>query len=309
MSPVRQVHCLVIGDAQHPELCASIRWLEQHASVVIHGTAASAISTDHSPAAFDFVVLCQARPDQITAQELESLYQVWPLATFINLFGSWCEGETRTGHPLSGVWRISTTSFTSRMGDVLERWPTSSSIWHLPRLSTEAERLLCLSRQSSFQGMGIVAIVASTQEAYESIADAIGYAGFTPVWQRPWSHFSSQGIIATIWDLPRADEQDWQAVEEFWKANGPVPVVLLIGFPRPQDFSRAAQLPDLLNPSMRIAILPKPLRSGELHYELQRMTGNPAGCSFANSKTQIPAPGTKPGPCVADIHTTAAKSA
>jgi hypothetical protein len=274
MSQVRRFHCLVIGDVKHPELRAAIDWLVENTDADLHLSPATAIESPLSIPPFDLILLAQTRPGQISLEAVESLNRKWPFAIFVQLFGNWCEGESRSGRLLPGVWRMSATSFIARMRDLVgTEGSVRSSMRQLPRLASEAERLFRDASEPLSNASGLVLIAAGGWSAYQPLADAVALAGFAAVWQLPHQEPRATGISVAIWDAARGDEQDWQAIGKFSAAVGPAPVVVLLGFPRPQDFSRADEVSELRHLSTRIMLIAKPFRLSELCRALVGTTG------------------------------------
>ncbi len=101
------LHVLLIGDTSRAEFCDAGAALEEVARVTCFAEVAAAIaaissSHDMIPHA---VVLAQARPGQFTDSAIDRLRGLAPLARWIAILGSWCEGESRSGHPLPGMTR------------------------------------------------------------------------------------------------------------------------------------------------------------------------------------------------------------
>ena len=105
---------LLIGDEHHPEFRAATDWLREHTELIVAATGDDARGElarrrgvdDGPPLEPDVMVVAQSRPGQFAAQDLEQLLGLAPLARLVALLGSWCEGETRTGHPWPGVMRL-----------------------------------------------------------------------------------------------------------------------------------------------------------------------------------------------------------
>jgi hypothetical protein len=228
----------------------------------------------------DLIVLIQSWPGQWSAAALEGLHRAWPLARLIVWLGSWCEGETRTGRPNPGVWRIFWYDFARRLIPYFQ-WSGegSSSSWHLPRLATDLDRLVCElagrieradapgARSPSWQGL--VVIAARSREAYVSLSDACGGAGFATVWspttgsvRSVWRAGSSTTV--GLWDALNGDEREWQQIASFAQRLAPASLLIALGFPRRRDADRATEL--------GASVLAKPFQLPDLWYELQRAT-------------------------------------
>lgn len=265
-----RVQCLVIGDAMHPEMREPIRWLNSHddISLTISKSSDSAFWDSNQP--LDLIVLARTYPGQIGQATVDAMQRIWPLAMMISLNGSWCEGEGRSGRPEPGVWRFSACSFVTRIGERLRKKSSMFQVMRqLPRLATEAERLLAESDSPLPEATGSVLIATPNHEAYEALSDALAVVGWSSVWHSRPDLPIPERISAAIWDAARGDEQDWNAVLPFSASVQPAPVCMLLGFPRSQDFRRAGEVSQQAERSgCKISILPKPVRLAELCNEL-----------------------------------------
>ena len=54
----------------------------------------------------DFLFIAQSRRNQFSQLEIDQLVARFPIAQKALIPGSWCEGETRSGKPLTGIHRI-----------------------------------------------------------------------------------------------------------------------------------------------------------------------------------------------------------
>jgi hypothetical protein len=224
--PKQQVHCLLIGNEQHHEWRSVTEWLGRHVHLVTQETptaAFDAFHTSHASPPFDLILLAQSRPGQFDSAEVESLYQRWPTAKMLGLFGTWCEGEGRTGRPWPGVWRVHAGNcirvlrqlfdieqprsvqssckephtgigswqreelHAELIGDTASARTASrrSRSWLLPRSITDAERIYYDAAEPLVHCEGRILISAATAEAYTTLADAVGQSGFSSEWQPP----------------------------------------------------------------------------------------------------------------------------
>lgn len=247
---------LMVGEASCPEMVSVTQWLEGRTKLSCLGSATAAQeNAEHLLP--DLIVVLQSRPGEFSADSVEQLHQLWPLARLVVLLGSWCEGEVRSGKPAPGVWRLYWYEFRIRVAPFLEGHavPASSS-WTLPRSATENERLLLDLNSPPHLEAGVVAIAAASRASYESLSDACTTFGFRTYWYRHPSSFSSVPTVAGIWDVRPSDASEWFLIEEFARGISTRRVVILRGFPRWCDWQRAAdmgavmmgkpfQLPDL----------------------------------------------------------------
>src|SRR5947209_3830022 len=104
---MNSISVLFVGDEQWPEFHDVHRWLAEKVELRTARDVESAVIL-LSDGAFDpvLIVLARAWPGQIQRRHLERLRRLAPLARVCELLGSWCEGETLSGRPLGGTFRI-----------------------------------------------------------------------------------------------------------------------------------------------------------------------------------------------------------
>lgn len=273
------ISCLVIGNAKHSEMLAPVRWLKSHDDVAVSISESTGSMICDSDSPLELIVFLRPYPGAIPKYLVDELQRGWPLATMISLNGSWCEGEGRSGRPEPGVLRFPAASFVSRMRDRFgTKSPLLQMVKRLPRLASEAERILAESGAPLPTVSGAILIAAPNHETYEALSDAVALAGLSSVWHSRAGFPIPAGIAGAIWDASRGDEQDWEALVPFALSVQPAPVCLLLGFPRVQDFRRAYQVSSQLESrDCKIVVLPKPMRLAELCNEFAAVTCQPAG--------------------------------
>jgi len=190
---VRFDHVLVVGAAAHPEFQQAWQWLRGH-SGVLHGAespseACSWIRQGAGPP--QLVVVVQTRPGQIRQWEVEALHRAAPLARLVALLGSWCEGETCSGEPWTGVLRLYWHEFVSRVRRESAGVRVWAKAWNLPRPGTEAERV-DTSCRPLVPRQGSIAIATSRHADYEGLAEACLQAGYATVWIRSERQFGKR---------------------------------------------------------------------------------------------------------------------
>lgn len=237
----RQV--LLIGDTSRDEFGGVVSWLAVRSRLQCMPSLQGALAVAGSIRAPELIVLAQSWPGQISTVAVEEAHRVWPLARLVTLLGSWCEGETRSGRPCPGVWRIFWYDFVRR----LEHWlqnvgPRGGVCWNLPRLSGESERLWCELNERPNPQRGRVAIVAHSIPAYEALSEACTAVGHTTCWRPVGDQRIVDRASAGIWDVCRGLELEWPQIEEFARLVAPATVVITVGFPRQHDVQRATRL-------------------------------------------------------------------
>lgn len=221
-----------------------------------------------------WVVFLSPRPDSVPRELVERWQRWFPLARFVVVLGSWCEGEVRTGRPWPGVVRVYWHQWRARLATQWMAQPLSQE-WQLPGTATEAERLEALLRPA------VVSTVADSAERAtelidrqiavwsrsalerEIIADALKLAGATPWnWLEPTQDLPAR-THAVVLDLAESidpAQQLWCA--SVWRERR-IPALALVNFPRWEDHCFLAEL--------GIELLSKPWRVVDLHRQLSQM--------------------------------------
>src|SRR5262245_3805722 len=88
--------CL-FGDSDHPDFATVIALIRSGADVTFDAK---------SRPSSELVVLAQSRPGSLDIQRVDRLRRDAPLAGFVALLGSWCEGQGRAGRPSQEVTRL-----------------------------------------------------------------------------------------------------------------------------------------------------------------------------------------------------------
>src|SRR5206468_630467 len=121
-----------------------------------------------------------------------------PLAGVVALLGSWCEGETRTGRPLSGVQRLYWYDFPAWWRRQLQLHAAN----RCPDWARPFSQLLPQSEPGhSRVHRGLIVLRTSHRDNADALADALNSAGHSTVWQR-YNRVRAQtrGALAGIWD-------------------------------------------------------------------------------------------------------------
>jgi hypothetical protein len=167
------------------------------------------------------VVWLQSRPGEFFQAEIDAVAIADPLAKPFLIAGTLCEGEPRSGRLLVDVTRL--------------YWHESfDSFWSLLLPRTEPTPATQLDGQW-------LAIHASTWTDYQGLAGVCHSLGIKTVWQNDrWPIVSSEPAYRVFHGWPA-----WQAWRERPEPrspkNEPARAILLLDFPRHEDFNRAYQ--------------------------------------------------------------------
>jgi len=166
-----------VGDFSPPEFQPVAELLRAHCDVTFDHTLAGACErVFHSRRFPEVVVVAQCRPGEISANELDHLQQVAPLARFIGLLGPWCEGEARSGSPWPGMLRTYWHQWTARYAAELldtARLPG----WAISTGAAPEDRLLTQPAFSSATEPGVIAVISRVHAVADMLADACASFG------------------------------------------------------------------------------------------------------------------------------------
>ena len=277
--PVAPVNVLLISPGPPEEFLQPLAELRQVAEVFECQTPSGAAEylrqVDSPPV---LIVIAHSRPGEYDPAEIDQLVRLAPLARFVLLLGSWCEGETRTGHVWAGATRV---FWYDWQGEVVRNLPAISAgrnaPWLAPVTTLEEERYLFDSRASSHapshvaasltdpnQGFKSLILVCTRRSSYgEALCVACRQQGYEAHWQRPDRPEKIQGVEAIIWEgiqLLPAELAELEALAACWPNT---PIIALADFPRLETHQRALA-------AGAVAVLAKPYSLADLLSQLER---------------------------------------
>jgi hypothetical protein len=177
----------------------------------------------------DFILLAQTLPGVYLQAEIDVLRRLAPLAQIVVVAGTWCEGELRTGKPLTGVLRL----YWYEVAPWWESRDSQTDFWSpcldgsiVPRLQATAPNL-----------DGRVAIHSPTLASFESLAAALNPLGAQCVWVRDSS--APESATLGIWDGGQLDLAEWEQLNFFAAGIRDIggSLVVLLDFPRKEHIA------------------------------------------------------------------------
>ena len=210
----------------------------------------------------DAVVLVQDRPGVFGHRSLDQLRQAAPLARYLGLLGSWCEGEQRTGQPWAGMIRTYWHQWLARWANEFKQGARADlRWWGLPDTVSDDERTMQMAEDAWPERMGLVAVHSRNVDTADYLVEACGARGYSAIWLDPRRPMHLVKPQVVIWD--GAVEQ-LPAFPEIVKQFSPASIVALLDFPRMEDVAQAANLG-------AAAVVCQPLRLEDLFNELDRL--------------------------------------
>ncbi|HLA85051.1 MAG TPA: hypothetical protein VJL29_09670 [Thermoguttaceae bacterium] len=263
---------LMLGDSRRGEFAPARASLERLGRVVDARSVDEAVALlDEGAMAPAVVVVAQSYPGEFSADAIDRIRRAAPLARIVGLLGSWCEGETRSGHPWPGVIRLYWHQWRPQAERELARLiADGGSTWSLPSTATDEERLLARTPEAADAnsldvegGLGLVALCADRADIHDWLSAALVRRGYSTAWLRPGEPVRLQGVRAAVFDAGLADRHETISLHELAVKLGPrVPIVALADFPRIENHDR-------LLAAGASAVLSKPLLLDDLFWELR----------------------------------------
>ena len=256
---------LLIGDVDRAEF-RDVRPMLDAAGRVVHvpdiGAAVGVLgSARFSP---EMIVLAQSHPGQFNDADVDRLRQLAPLSRILGLLGSWCEGEMRSGLPLSGVVRIYWHQWQARWLRELDRLRRGRCpTWGLPPTAIEEDRLLLEAEDPWPARTGLVVVFARLPRMADFLAAACQSVGYSTVSLHPSWDAQVSGAVAALFDVTEGHDD----LPRLARRLAPVPIIALFDFPRIEDRSQALA-------AGAAGVLSKPLLLDDLYWELDRVTEN-----------------------------------
>jgi hypothetical protein len=252
---------LVIGDRKHGEFRAALAWLYARADIQCVSTCAQAhqllIEEGHAP--LEWMIFAAARRGMFKQQDVSRLHRIAPLARLLHLVGSWCEGETRSGRPLSGVARVSWHQWSSRAAAELLGHPRERYAGWIPSLTSGFDGQRGSNRDLSPL---VAAIQTDLRLNYESLAAALEACGYVAHWQRDAREPLPPEAAILLHDASSLNDRMLAQLRLSRAINHECPALLLLDAPRLQEVEMAK--------SLGIAgVVGKPFLLGDLRGQLR----------------------------------------
>jgi CheY-like chemotaxis protein len=263
-----QISILFLGDIERPEFFGVCSTLESSGRVRYLTEVDLAVESLQSGEFIpDIIVIAQAFPGQFSHQDVDRLRRLAPLSRILNLLGSWCEGETRSGQPLPAVVRIYWHQWSARAQRELQRLiQHQCPSWGLPITATEEERLLKNTSGTPPHRQGLIAIHAQRHVMEDWLSATCRSCGYSTVRLRPPNYTHVEGAAAAIFDGTDLSGDEFDQLHRLTNTLKSTPVIALLDFPRIEDQRRALA-------GGAAAVLSKPLYIDDLYWHLDRAVG------------------------------------
>lgn len=187
----------------------------------------------------ELILLAQPLPGTYQQRDVEQLRRAAPLAQIVVVAGTWCEGELRTGKPLTGVLRLYWYELVSWWQN-MQRSPAS---WSLCLDGPIAPRATDRIFDDGLMLDDCCAIHSRSVASCEALANSLASYGIECVWTRHESELPRQ-IGLGLWDGGQLDPKELNRLQVFAAAihERQGSVVVLLDFPRKEHFSQLGEI-------------------------------------------------------------------
>ncbi|MCG8448249.1 MAG: hypothetical protein MI725_01550 [Pirellulales bacterium] len=239
-----RIDVLTVGPWQSHEFSEALR--EVHESVTWRNLECLSQAWDYleecsSPP--ELILLAQPLPRVYRQDEINRLQALTPLSRIVVVAGTWCEGEMRSGAPLSGVLRLYWYEFapwwTAALGKLSEG---TSPPWSMPLDSPRAGRYSPQAMSQRNSKFGLIAVSTTNSSSYDTFAAMLPAYGFSSVWVRDCESMqSTQKFQGGIWDGGQFDGEELRQLTLFCQQMKKHRrcVIALLDFPRAEHFQQA----------------------------------------------------------------------
>lgn len=253
---------LLVGAVEHAEFQSAIEELRRRCSLLFAANVNAAIEclreATEPPV---LIVLAQSRPGEIGIEQVERLRCEAPLARFVGLLGSWCEGETRSGSPWPGVLRVYWHQWMRILPELAALETGRCSAWSLPITASDEERLLWRAAENQPMRRGLAAIACADFAMAQWLVDACRACGLATVRVSPQRADDFQGAELVLWDVGPDESRATAELGMLKRAFPSSDILALVSFPRLEDRQR------LLAAGVA-AVLAKPLSAADLSWHI-----------------------------------------
>ena len=197
----------------------------------------------------DLIVVAQSRRGQFSQPDVERIRALFPLVPIVNLLGSWCEGNLRSGEALDGVecvfWHQWEGRFQEFRRQVLAR---QIADWQLPATTTHGDRIERRHRERAKmeepRSAHRIGVYAMTLIQYEMLRDTFGSMGWQSDWmlQDDWEAKERGVHDAICLDAMSLSPAVIEIIHDLQERFSATPLVVVLNFPRPQEVDELARM-------------------------------------------------------------------
>jgi hypothetical protein len=217
---------------------------------------------------FDLVLVAQAGRQTISQNFVDRLRNMLgPEVPMINVLGSWCEGQARSGQPLQDVLPLYWHQWIGGMPQLLQFVA-----------QTRGSNTLQIHREHSLR-VGVSALVHAQAD---SLSDALSFWGVQAVWleEAIWQSQIVESIHAIIIDGDSNTASLHQRLEQLRIEHPHVPLLICLNFPRKDEVLELQAMP------LVAGVLSKPFDLSQLG----RLLGKASGVTLLSDPEVVDSP-------------------
>jgi DNA-binding NarL/FixJ family response regulator len=204
---------------------------------------------------FGLVLIAQAGRQTVSQEFVDRLRQmVGAEVPMVNLLGSWCEGQSRSGQPLQNVLPLYWHQWTGGLAQLLQ-------------LAAQARGE---NRLEVYDGNSLrVGVSALVHAQANSLKDALEFFGVEAVWleQATWQSQPIEKLNAIVVDGDSNTASLHQRLEQLRTDHPDVPVLITLNFPRKDEVLELQAMPQVAG------VFSKPFDLSQLGRLLGKATG------------------------------------
>lgn len=232
--------CWLVGDWQRAEFAtATLTNGESWARYAALDQVAEAAREASQPP--ELLFLAQDKPGAFEQHEVDRLQHQFPLTRIVVVAGTWCEGELRTGRPLSGVIRLYWYELAPWWQASVRRVEAGlCPLWSLPLQDPRSGRWSHEGNLLRAENLKDVVLIDSDDfSVYETLHASLADYGMDSAWSRTCDEAERDfKLRAGIWDGGQLGEPELKQLQRFCKRiEGPV--IALLDFPRREHLQQA----------------------------------------------------------------------
>lgn len=238
-TPSRTVEAWLVGGWSSGEFQA-LRSELSELNVLSHAVSLEAANRQiaEQECAPELLLVALPRPGAIGQDEVDASARLSPLTRIVTVAGTWCEGELRTGRPLTGVVRLYWHELPAWWRSAQDALTAGKSPpWSAALDNPLAGREVAQPRELEIR-TGQIIIDAVDFTVFSTLDTALSPYGWSCHWQprhRPekWSSVTVKNSVA-IWDGSQLDTDELENLTAFvTRMSGQeISVVAFLDFPR-----------------------------------------------------------------------------
>jgi CheY-like chemotaxis protein len=226
-----------IGHWEAPEFKSAADWLQRHVDLHRVPSIEAGIEQLSDGHAVDIILVAPSHRSEFQQDDIRRLQAACPLSHLYVVVGSWCEGETRSGHAWPAIERLYVHQLIPRArSDGWDREFFAASI--TPGTASTDERWMARATRLRTRDAGLVLICGRESESRSALSELCRWAGFQTISMKS-PRGSSGNPMAVIYDAHRNLQQRRRDLHRLATAFPNARMLTLIEHPRHDEVQQA----------------------------------------------------------------------